>query len=87
MTQGAFTADDLLPEGLADRLPQEAAAMTRVMRAVLDAMDAHGYDRVRPPLVEFEHSLASRMDGVSAAPACSASPIRPACGRWRCAAT
>ncbi|MEO1967417.1 MAG: ATP phosphoribosyltransferase regulatory subunit [Sphingomonadaceae bacterium] len=59
------TADDLLPEGLADALPQEAAAMTRVMRAVLDAMDAHGYDRVRPPLVEFEHSLASRMDGVT----------------------
>ena len=57
--------DDLLPEGLADALPAEAAANSRVMRAVLDAMDAQGYDRVRPPLVEFEHALAQRMDGVS----------------------
>lgn len=57
--------DDLLPEGLADALPAEAAAISRAMRAVLDAMDAHGYDRVRPPLVEFEHALAQRMDGIS----------------------
>ena len=57
--------DDLLPEGLADALPKKAAAITRAMRAVLDAMDAHGYDRVRPPLVEFEQSLAQRMDGVT----------------------
>ena len=32
------------------------------MRAVLREMDAHGYDRVSPPLVEFEESLAHRMD-------------------------
>ena len=57
--------DDLLPIGLEDRLPVEAHAVTRAMRAALDAMDAHGYDRVRPPLVEFERSLAGRMDGVS----------------------
>ena len=56
--------DDLLPEGLADALPAEAAAIGRAMRAVLDAMDARGYDRVRPPLVEFEHALAQRMDGI-----------------------
>lgn len=59
------TTDDLLPEGLADALPAEAAAISRAMRAVLDAMDAQGYDRVRPPLVEFEHALAQRMDGIS----------------------
>lgn len=58
-------ADDLLPEGLADALPAEAAAISRAMRAVLDAMDAQGYDRVRPPLIEFEAGLAQRMDGVS----------------------
>lgn len=57
--------DDLLPEGLADALPAEAAAMSRALRAVLDAMDARGYDRVRPPLIEFEHALAQRMDGIS----------------------
>jgi len=55
---------DLLPEGLEDRLPQSAARITTAMRACLDALDAHGYDRVRPPLLEFEGSLASRMEGV-----------------------
>lgn len=57
--------DDLLPEGLEDALPERATTMTSAMRAVLDAMDAHGYDRVRPPLVEFEKSLAGRMEGVA----------------------
>ena len=55
---------DLLPEGLEDRLPQSAERITAAMRACLDALDAHGYDRVRPPLLEFESSLASRMEGV-----------------------
>ena len=55
---------DLLPEGLEDRLPQEAAAGQRVMRAMLAAMDGHGYDRVSPPLIEFERSLAGRMSGI-----------------------
>jgi ATP phosphoribosyltransferase regulatory subunit len=55
---------DLLPEGLEDRLPQRAAAEARVMRAALDVMDSHGYDRVHPPLIEFEKSLAARMAGI-----------------------
>lgn len=55
---------DLLPEGLEDRLPQSAAAAARVTRAVLDVMDGHGYDRVQPPSIEFEKSMASRMAGV-----------------------
>lgn len=57
-------ADDLLPEGLEDRLPRGAAAATRIETAVLAAMDAHGYDRVRPPLVEFEQPMARRMAGL-----------------------
>ncbi len=56
---------DLLPEGLEDRLPAAAAAAARVTRALLDAMDSHGYDRVQPPTIEFEKSLASRMAGIS----------------------
>ncbi|APE28172.1 ATP phosphoribosyltransferase regulatory subunit [Aurantiacibacter gangjinensis] len=56
---------DLLPEGLEDRLVQSAAAATRIERAMLEAMRGHGYDRVRPPLIEFERSMAGRMDGVS----------------------
>ena len=57
-------AQDLLPEGLEDRLPQSAATAARIERAVTQVMGAHGYDRVRPPLIEFEQSMARRMDGV-----------------------
>lgn len=56
---------DLLPVGLEDKLPQSAARITAAMRACLDVLGAHGYDRVRPPLLEFESSLASRMQGVA----------------------
>jgi ATP phosphoribosyltransferase regulatory subunit len=55
---------DLLPEGLEDRLPQGAAAAARVTRAAIDVLESHGYDRVQPPSIEFEKSLASRMEGV-----------------------
>lgn len=55
---------DLLPEGLEDQLPRAAAGASRVRRAVLDVMDSHGYDRVSPPLIEFEKSIAGRMAGV-----------------------
>ncbi|MCV0382442.1 MAG: ATP phosphoribosyltransferase regulatory subunit [Erythrobacter sp.] len=57
--------DNLLPEGLEDMLPARAAAVTQAMRAVLETMDRHGYDRVRPPMLEFERSLAGRMDGIA----------------------
>lgn len=55
---------DLLPEGLEDRLPQSAAAAARIERDVMAALGAHGYDQVRPPLIEFEKSMAARMDGL-----------------------
>ena len=58
------TDRDLLPEGLEDRLPRSAAVAARVTRAVLDVLDGHGYDRVQPPSIEYEKSLASRMAGV-----------------------
>ena len=61
----ADTDRDLLPEGLEDRLPPSAAAAARVTRAAVDVLDAHGYDRVQPPTIEFERSLASRMAGIS----------------------
>lgn len=63
MTEPMTRNTDLLPEGLEDRLPDSAARITTAMRACLEALDAHGYDRVRPPLLEFEGSLASRMAG------------------------
>lgn len=80
------TDRDLLPEGLEDRLPRDAAAAARVTRAVLDVLDSHGYDRVQPPTIEFEKSMASRMAGSSRA-GCSALSIRHPCAPWRCAAT
>ena len=58
------TDRDLLPEGLEDRLPPAAAAELRMARAIRDVMDSHGYDPVRPPLIEFEKSMAGRMAGV-----------------------
>ena len=56
---------DLLPEGLEDRLPPRAAAAGRIERAALETMDSWGYDCVRPPLIEFEKSMAERMDGIA----------------------
>ena len=50
-------APALLPEGLRDRLPAQAEAASRVTRALVDAMRAHGYGRVTPPLAEFRETL------------------------------
>lgn len=54
-------AAGLLPEGLRDRLPPQAEAAETLMRGLLDHVASHGYDRVQPPLVEFEESLAGRL--------------------------
>jgi ATP phosphoribosyltransferase regulatory subunit len=51
----------LLPEGLSDRLPPQAEASARLVRDVLDTVARHGYQRVQPPLVEFEETLAIRL--------------------------
>ncbi|MFM6852702.1 MAG: ATP phosphoribosyltransferase regulatory subunit [Sphingopyxis sp.] len=48
----------LLPEGLRDRLPDEAEAASRVTRALIDAMGRHGYRRVAPPIAEFRETMA-----------------------------
>jgi ATP phosphoribosyltransferase regulatory subunit len=47
----------LLPAGLSDMLPPEAALEARAMELVMGRLAAHGYQRVKPPLVEFEESL------------------------------
>lgn len=56
---------DILPIGLEDRLPASAARITSAMRCCLTVLEWYGYARVRPPLLEFESSLASRMEGVA----------------------
>ncbi len=55
---------DLLPEGLQDSLPPYAGAMASTRRAMMDVLASHSYARIQPPMVEYERSLASRMDGV-----------------------
>lgn len=57
------TNPDILPAGLADLLPPRAEQAARLTRSAMDVLSGHGYDRVSPPLVEYERSLASRMQG------------------------
>jgi len=49
----------LLPEHIEDVLPAEARAMERLRRAILDLFEAHGYELVAPPLLEYVESLLS----------------------------
>ena len=51
----------LLPTGFRDRLPPEADASARLVRAVLDTVAAWGYERVQTPLAEFEASLTEAL--------------------------
>jgi ATP phosphoribosyltransferase regulatory subunit len=54
-----MTSFGLLPEGLRDRLPPQAQALASLVRTLTDVCAAHGYERVAPPLIEYEVSLAS----------------------------
>ncbi|MEC3910188.1 ATP phosphoribosyltransferase regulatory subunit [Sphingobium sp. CR2-8] len=56
----------LLPEGLSDRLPPQAQASARLTRHVLDTVATHGYERVMPPLAEFEDTLTQRLKSMRA---------------------
>lgn len=47
----------LLPNGLRDTLPPDAAFETYVIERLMAGFSAHGYDPVKPPLIEFEESL------------------------------
>ncbi|MFD1110682.1 ATP phosphoribosyltransferase regulatory subunit [Pseudoroseomonas ludipueritiae] len=47
----------LLPSGLTDLLPPEAAREAALVEAMHAVFAAHGYERVKPPLLEFEDSL------------------------------
>ena len=49
----------LLPTGLRDLLPPEAGAEATLAEALLGRFAAEGYERVKPPLVEFEESMLS----------------------------
>ena len=49
----------LLPEHIEDVLPNEARAIEGLRRAILDLFEAHGYELVAPPLLEYLESLLS----------------------------
>lgn len=48
----------LLPTGFRDRLPPEADASARLVRGILDCVASYGYERVQPPLAEFEAGMS-----------------------------
>jgi ATP phosphoribosyltransferase regulatory subunit len=47
----------LLPAGLRDLLPPDAETEAGSVEALMEVFAAHGYQRVKPPLLEFEDSL------------------------------
>jgi len=47
----------LLPEGLQDTLPPDAQREAAVARSLLDSFASYGYERVSPPLIEFEENF------------------------------
>jgi ATP phosphoribosyltransferase regulatory subunit len=49
----------LLPTGMHDLLPPEAEIEAQVVSKLMATLSAHGYQRVKPPLVEFEETLLS----------------------------
>ena len=47
----------LLPAGLMDLLPPEAEREAALVEAMMATFAGHGYERLKPPLLEFEDSL------------------------------
>ena len=47
----------LLPTGLTDLLPPDADREEALTRQLLDHFRRYGYQRVKPPLLEFEDGL------------------------------
>lgn len=52
-----LASKSLLPNGLRDGLPPDAAHEADIHNLLLGTFAARGYERVEPPLVEFEESL------------------------------
>jgi len=52
-----YARQALLPEGFRDQLAPRAEQEASLVRGLVDTFLAHGYDRVSPPVVEYEDSL------------------------------
>ena len=57
MTEDPPPNPALLPAGLRDLLPPEAETEAASVEAIMDVFAAHGYQRVKPPLLEFADGL------------------------------
>ena len=57
MTDDPTPNPALLPAGLRDLLPPEAETEAASVEALMARFAAHGYQRVKPPLLEFEDGL------------------------------
>ncbi|MSP51548.1 MAG: ATP phosphoribosyltransferase regulatory subunit [Alphaproteobacteria bacterium] len=53
----AYKDSGLLPEGLRDDLPPQAGFEAGVTERLMAKFESYGYERVKPPLVEFEETL------------------------------
>jgi ATP phosphoribosyltransferase regulatory subunit len=51
------TPPGLLPAGLMDLLPPQAEREAVLVEALMEGFARHGYERVKPPLLEFEEGL------------------------------
>ncbi len=57
MTEDPPPHPALLPAGLRDLLPPDAESEAASVEALMATFAAHGYERVKPPLLEFEDGL------------------------------
>ena len=57
MAGSSYARQALLPEGFRDQLSPKAEQEAALVRGLMDSFLSHGYDRVSPPLVEYEDSL------------------------------
>jgi ATP phosphoribosyltransferase regulatory subunit len=54
-----FADKDLLPAGMCDVLPPDAEIEASASEQIVACFSSFGYERVKPPLIEFEESLLS----------------------------
>lgn len=57
----------LLPSGFVDLLPPEAGQEARAITILMEHFSAFGYERIKPPLAEFEDSLLAPGPGAALA--------------------
>ena len=57
MAGNSYARQALLPEGFRDQLAPGAELEASLVRGLVDTFLVHGYDRVSPPVVEYEDSL------------------------------